>query len=63
MENKNENDLLVYGFIRNEVNVFNINMPLALMSLVGLWHSIEYVHVINKKGYHWKIDNIMDPNE
>ena len=57
MENKEENDLLVHGFIRKEINKFNMNIPFALISLIGIWHSIEYIHVISKRGRkHWKIN-------
>ena len=57
MEDKNKNDLLVHGFVKNEVNKYNMNIPFALIGLIGVWHSIEYIHVISKiNGSHWKIN-------
>ena len=66
MQNKNENDLLVHGWIRKDINKYNMNIPFALISLIAIWHSTEYVHVLNanlkENGAHWKInvDKIID---
>ena len=49
MENKYENDLLVHGFIKKEINKirdYNLYIPFALISLICIWHSIEYIHAI-----------------
>ena len=57
MENKNENELLI--------NEYNMSIPVALIGLIEIWHSFEYVHVIKyDDGCHWKInvDKIMKSN-
>ena len=56
MENKEENDLLVHGWIKREVNLLVVNIPYALISLCCIWHSIEYVHVIDIHPNHWRIN-------
>ena len=65
MENKQENELLVHGFVKKEMKKYDINIPFALISFIVIWHSIEYVHVINIDGYHWKIniDKIFDDKQ
>ena len=52
-----ENALCVYGFVREEMHKFNMNIPSALIGLITIWHSMEYVHVIQTwNGGHWKIN-------
>ena len=50
MGNKEENDLLVHGFVKNVMklngNGYQMNVPFALISLIAVWHSVEYIHVI-----------------
>ena len=57
MEDKQENDLLVHGFIRKGMNKYKINIPFALISLIVARHSTEYIYVMNE-GFdkHWKIN-------
>ena len=56
MENKGKNDLLIHGFVRMEMNKYKMNVPFALISLIAIWHSIEWVHVVDcRNGDHWKI--------
>ena len=55
MENKQENELLIHGFVEKKMKKYNINIPFALIGLIAIWHSIEYLHVINIAGYHYKI--------
>ena len=59
MEDKHNNDLLVHGFVKKEINKYNMNIPFALIGLIGVWHSMEYVHVIgadHSETGHWKIN-------
>ena len=58
MENENENDLLVHGFIKREMNKYKLNVPFSLIALIGIWHCTEYIHVIkvDRRGSHWKIN-------
>ena len=62
MDYKEENDLLVNGFINQETKRFEMNIPLALINLIGIWVSTQYVHVISKnsclKHHKIKIDQI-----
>ena len=66
MENKEETDLCVHGFVRQAMNKYNINLPFALISLVGIWTLTEYIHIIQDGAWkeHWKInvDKIIDSN-
>ena len=57
MENKEENNLLVNGFVRKAMNRFNMNIPFALIKLITIRHSIEYVHVMSDyPKRHWEIN-------
>ena len=65
MESKDENNLLVHGYIRKETEKFNnLFIPFALISLLSIWHSIEYLHIMNSTGCfrdheigeHWEIN-------
>ena len=60
MDDKHKNDLLVHGFVKKSINKYNMNIPFALISLIGVWHSMEYIHVIeacnSKNPRHWKIN-------
>ena len=57
MENKQENDLLVHGFVRNKMEKYNINIPFALIGLFAIWNLTEYVHVIGSVyEHHCKIN-------
>ena len=55
MENNQKKDLLMHGFIRKEMVKNNILIPSSLIDLFITWHSLEYVHVFNNEGNHWKI--------
>ena len=64
IENKNENNLLVHGFIRQEIiNRYNMHIPLSLIGSVGQFHCIEYIHILYYRGgdNHYKInvDNVL----
>ena len=54
MDEYEENELLIHGFIKMESDKYDIDIPLEIMSLMVLWYSIEYMHVINERGRHWK---------
>ena len=57
MENKKENDLLVHGFIKEQMNIYNMNIPFALISSICVWHLTEYIHIIHSEiGNHWRIN-------
>ena len=58
MENKDESDKLVHGFIRNEMNKYDMNIPFALIALIGIRNSaLVYIHVMNRNGgQHWKVN-------
>ena len=56
MENKQENDLFVHGFVRKEMETYNMNIPFALISLIAIWHPMECIHVISEYGKHWKVN-------
>jgi len=54
MRNELENDFLCNGYLRE--NTGKVNLPLSLMKLITLWHSMESIHFIqNATGKHWKI--------
>ena len=65
MEDEEQNDLLVHGFLRKSMKKSKMNIPFALINLITIWHSIEYVHVMSNamsdyedenKFNHWKIN-------
>ena len=56
MDQYEEDELLIYGFVRYETIKYNIDIPVEIMKLLVSWYCIEYMHVINEEGRHWKID-------
>ena len=55
IDNKTEDELLVNGFIRKYMNLYNINIPVAIIGICACFHAIEYIHGTNEFGDHWKI--------
>ena len=56
MGNETKNDLLVHGFVKNEMNKYRMNIPFALISLIAIWHLTEYIYVVDYEyGTHWKV--------
>lgn len=49
-------DLLVHEFIRKQLNLHRVDLPLELIKMIGHWYYREYVHVMSEGGEHWKID-------
>ena len=65
MENKEENELLVDGYVKKEMTQNRLNIPYALIKLISIWYSTEYIHVFDNShlvGRHWKmlIDEIIN---
>ena len=64
MDYKTDTDLLVHGFVRNEMKKYTLNIPFALISLIGIKSLIEYAHIITKDRYHkhyeMNIDKILE---
>ena len=58
MDYKTDTDLLVHGFVRNEMKMHRMNIPFALISLIGVWSLIEYAHIIAQNDFndHYKIN-------
>ena len=45
------NELLIDGFSRNLTKKYRMNVPFAIIKLIGMWHLMEYIHIMNKCGY------------
>ena len=59
MESVTDNELLIHGYVKNEMEKYNICIPSALINIICDLHLIEYIHVINFEKYkeeHWKIN-------
>ena len=56
MSDDEKNDLLSHGFIRHEIKKHGIDIPFEIIELLCIWNSIEYLHVMNEQGKHWKIN-------
>ena len=58
MNYKEMNTLLVDGYVKGVMNKYHINVPFVIMKLIGTWHLIEYVHIMNEYGVimHYKIN-------
>ena len=56
MDHKIENELLVFGFIRNKFKMMKKNaIPIHIVQFICNWHSIEYFHIMDDQVNHWKI--------
>ena len=64
MNHKEENELLVDGFVRDIMTKYKMNIPFAIMKFIGIWHVCEYAHIMNEFGYiqhkQINIDRILD---
>ena len=56
MEYKYENDLLIHGFVKRETQKCDLRLALEVINLIKIWHTTEYVHVMNCTSGHWKIN-------
>ena len=56
IDNKTEDELLVNGFIRKYNNLYNINIPVAIIGVCAGFYATEYIHGMNDNGDHWKIE-------
>ena len=56
MDDEERNVLMVVGFVRDLMNKYGINIPVEIIDLMILWHSMEFIHVINEDGKHCKIN-------
>eukprot|EP01084_Bolivina_argentea_P315340 546305_1 len=56
-ENVFENNLLIHGLLKQAMKLNGFYMPMALINVISLYHTFEYIHVINSyDGQHWKIN-------
>ena len=55
LDNIQENELLMNGFVRRDIVLLDMNIPLPVISSCGNYHSVEYIHGMDQKGKHWKI--------
>eukprot|EP01084_Bolivina_argentea_P101544 182034_1 len=60
MYDKNNEDLLSFGYIRKFCD--NLNIPFYLMKIVGKYYSNEWIYLMENYGNHWKIklDDILN---
>ena len=65
MNKKEENELLIHGYVKQNMNKFNTTMPFVLIKMMTIWHVTEFIHVINIQKKHWKIniDKIFESDE
>ena len=55
MGNAIKDELLVHGWLKSEINKYEIFLPQDMMKLIVRWSSIEWVHLLSKAQGHWKI--------
>ena len=56
MSEESEGNLLIHGFIRKVMNMYDIDIPSSLIILICSWYPNEYIYIINAMdGDHWKI--------
>eukprot|EP00483_Globobulimina_turgida_P007662 UN07677 len=50
-----KDEYLVSGFLRDFSRLFEINIPLDVVQLIGLWIREDFVYAVSESGKMWRI--------